>query len=291
MALMELDRLDRTEEKSFGQPLSAQQLRVVELMVRGMTAKEAAVRMGVSRRTVETFRAQAALKLGARNVHDLVRIAVASGTVMVSDVDPYEVLGVQRDATAGEVAAAHRRAVKRTHPDAGGDREEFHQVTLAADVLRDPGRRAKYDETGDLGGEPDVTRSAALGILVEIIDNLVGQWVGAPPGMARDPSEGRLLEEIGHKLRRRAAELKDPMDQLTRGAESLGRMGRRLRIQGTGESSLAAAVHSHREHILAQRRQLEQKLAAVMMAQAMLSEHSYEGGVSHPLDIVGIQWR
>lgn len=63
----------------------------------------------------------------------------------------YEALGLEDGASPEEIKAAGRRAVKRTHPDAGGNAEEFHQVTRALTVLRDPAKRAKYDETGDAG--------------------------------------------------------------------------------------------------------------------------------------------
>jgi len=45
--------------------------------------------------------------------------------------DPHEVLGVSPEATAEELRAAYRRMVWLTHPDVGGDREEFYRVTWA----------------------------------------------------------------------------------------------------------------------------------------------------------------
>lgn len=63
--------------------------------------------------------------------------------------DPYEVLGVERRASAGEIKAAWRRLAKRFHPDrAPGDArvaEKFHQISAAYEFLRDERKRRRYD--------------------------------------------------------------------------------------------------------------------------------------------------
>lgn len=64
--------------------------------------------------------------------------------------DPYQILGVARDASRDDVRRAYRRRSKRAHPDAGGSQVEFALVKLAHDTLTDDQRRARYDETGRL---------------------------------------------------------------------------------------------------------------------------------------------
>lgn len=59
--------------------LSRRELEVVRGMMDGLLAKEIAADMGISPRTVETHRARAALKLGARTGPHLVALAMASG--------------------------------------------------------------------------------------------------------------------------------------------------------------------------------------------------------------------
>jgi DnaJ-class molecular chaperone len=63
--------------------------------------------------------------------------------------NPYETLGVKRDATQGDIRAAYRRLVKKLHPDLNpGDRnaeEKFKAVSAAYDLLGDPEKRARFD--------------------------------------------------------------------------------------------------------------------------------------------------
>lgn len=59
----------------------------------------------------------------------------------------YEVLGLTPSATTAEVKTAFRRAARLTHPDHGGDPEEFRQVSLAYETLIHPDARARYDKS------------------------------------------------------------------------------------------------------------------------------------------------
>ncbi len=70
--------------------------------------------------------------------------------------DPYEVLGVKREATQQEVQKAYRNLAKKLHPDLNpGDKtaeQRFKEVSAAYDILGDPEKRARFDR-----GEIDST--------------------------------------------------------------------------------------------------------------------------------------
>lgn len=60
--------------------------------------------------------------------------------------DPYEVLGVARDADEKEVNRAYRTLAKEHHPDTKpGSEERFKEIAAAYDVLSHPEARAAYD--------------------------------------------------------------------------------------------------------------------------------------------------
>jgi DnaJ-class molecular chaperone len=77
----------------------------------------------------------------------------------VSSVDPYELLGVKRDASQKEIQKAYRRLAMKLHPDLNpGNREaekQFKEVTAAYDLLSDAEKRARFDrgEVDALGAE------------------------------------------------------------------------------------------------------------------------------------------
>ena len=64
-------------------------------------------------------------------------------------LDPYAVLGVARDASALQIARAHRRLAKAHHPDLnpGEDAERMRRINEAWQILSVPTLRAAYDET------------------------------------------------------------------------------------------------------------------------------------------------
>ncbi|UCF92570.1 MAG: molecular chaperone DnaJ [Desulfobacterales bacterium] len=69
--------------------------------------------------------------------------------------DYYEILGLARNATDEELKSAYRKLALRYHPDRNpGDKEaeeHFKEAAEAYEVLRDPQKRAIYDQYGHQG--------------------------------------------------------------------------------------------------------------------------------------------
>ena len=68
--------------------------------------------------------------------------------------DPYEILGVSRNATQEEIKKAYRKLAHKYHPDKNpGDKqveEKFKQINNAYEILSDPEKRANYDRFGSM---------------------------------------------------------------------------------------------------------------------------------------------
>lgn len=93
--------------------------------------------------------------------------------------DHYEVLGLSRQATTGEIKGAYYQLAKKLHPDRHHHSEQselrsqletlFAHITLAYDTLTDPAQRAGYDERikRSLSQQPASPIKVSRGVKVE----------------------------------------------------------------------------------------------------------------------------
>ena len=96
--------------------------------------------------------------------------------------DPYEVLGVDRQAGAAEIKAAYRRLALQHHPDRNpGDHaaeERFKELSLAYAVLGDEAKRAHYDRFGGVANDMPFGAEADLSKVTDFFDAVFGDLFG-----------------------------------------------------------------------------------------------------------------
>ncbi len=88
-------------------------------------------------------------------------------------IDPYEILGVDRDAGDDAIKAAYRRQAKTTHPDSGGDAGAFLLGQKALELLLDPLRRKVFDATGYDPELADPTDLQGLLVIEKLVNDIV----------------------------------------------------------------------------------------------------------------------
>lgn len=181
--------------------------------------------------------------------------------------DYYEVLGVARTASPGEIKKAYNALSKQYHPDRNpGDKdaeEKFKEVQQAYEVLSDKEKRAQYDRFGFVGRGDHPFGGDGGGVpgfegidpaeLASILGRFgIGGMGGVPPGM-EDVLGGGARAGRSRRGRRKAApielEANVPFETAVQGGKlSLGvgdttvevtipagiADGQRLRVAGQG---------------------------------------------------------
>jgi molecular chaperone DnaJ len=129
--------------------------------------------------------------------------------------DPYEVLGVARDAGETDVKKAFRRLARELHPDVNSHdpeaEEKFKEAAEAYEILADSERRATFDRYGFDGLESRGFASAAhgFGSFADIFDAFFG---GDPFGAFGGRGTGRVQGgDVG-------VEVQISLEQAARGA-------------------------------------------------------------------------
>lgn len=134
----------------------------------------------------------------------------------MEDRDYYEVLGVEKNATADEIKKAYRKKAIQYHPDKNpGDKEaeeKFKEAAEAYGVLSDPDKRSRYDQFGKAGvggaagnGGPYGGFGGGAGMSMDDIFSMFGDIFGGHGGFSGfggfSGSEGQQRRFRGSDLR------------------------------------------------------------------------------------------
>ena len=86
--------------------------------------------------------------IGIRFAQELIRLLIFTKGFSMSNTTKnyYEVMQLSSNATPETIERMFRFLASQHHPDVGGDRETFNELTKAFEVLRDPESKAAYDE-------------------------------------------------------------------------------------------------------------------------------------------------
>lgn len=193
--------------------------------------------------------------------------------------DPYAILNVGRDASAGEIRKAYRHRAKGTHPDAeGGSQAAFEEVAKAFAVLADPRRRAQFDQTGTVDedmGNADPVFAQAVGylgsvILPQVLENDLDPF---NPGVD-------LLAALRGFIASESGPIKEKKRITKRALERVDRLGEKLkRKKKDGEDTLGGILKWKRDLLDQTLKAVEFDLAVRTKADEILAEYEIEGFV------------
>ena len=121
--------------------------------------------------------------------------------------DYYEVLGIQKGASEDEIKKAYKKLARKYHPDMNpGDKEaeeKFKEVNEANEVLSDPTKKARYDQFGFAGVDPNYGAGGAgwgdgaagfdFGDLGDIFGSFFGGGFGGAQQRRNGPQRGESI--------------------------------------------------------------------------------------------------
>lgn len=164
---------------------------------------------------------------------------------MAEKRDYYEVLGVDKKATADEIKKAYRKKAIQYHPDKNpGDKEaeeKFKEAAEAYEVLSDENKRARYDQYGfaGLGGAAGGGASMNMDDIFSMFGDIFGGH-GGGFGSFFGGGFGSGRQQHVNRGANKRVELKLTLDEIANGTEKKLKIKKKVaceKCNGTGGTS------------------------------------------------------
>lgn len=183
-------------------------------------------------------------------------------------MNPYETLGVPRDASPDQVKRAYRARAHKAHPDRpGGTDEAFHQVQVAHDILIDPSRRKAYDEHGHTGPAPDQRQMVTMAIATMVV-SLVESGVD----LEHTDLKAQMVAGVRQTIEQMHAARRAGEEKIARQEKAMAR----FRRKGGGDNVLAQLLEGRIRELRGGLAIAEQQLELARELIAVLEEYSYQ---------------
>lgn len=144
----------------------------------------------------------------------------------------YETLGVAPDADVTAVKRAYRAKARKHHPDIGGDTASFQAIQRAYSILKDPKKRADYDQFGDASESMDAGSRAEQDLIALIVRAAV----------ELDSKHVNILDRIREGLRNQRREVESKIQKTKAEAEKFRDAASRLKRKGGGDTVFVQAL-------------------------------------------------
>jgi curved DNA-binding protein CbpA len=186
-------------------------------------------------------------------------------------MNPYDELGVDKDASKDEIRKAYRKKAHESHPDKCGQdpaaTAKFQLVAQAYSVLKDDARRKQYDETGEVKQPVDETFSDLACLVLQLIEACADPETFDLNAAVLEVLKKTILTET------QVAALADKSAAKLERAAKLMKKKRSNRKANFMAKALTDRAEDHRKAAVTARRKIEKVEACIVLWQ---SDYQYE---------------
>jgi curved DNA-binding protein CbpA len=194
--------------------------------------------------------------------------------------DPYEVLGVDRNATEAEIKKAAKQSARKAHPDAGGSDDAFIENRKALAVLSNPEKRAKFDATGAIDEEkPDNSTSIAMQIIISVMAEITNGYLASGFSSSRDPRHFDLIKLVEGKIMDKIDNDQETVRQGKKHAAFLQDFVKRFKLRKKGKASfdfISRQINDEIAVIDAKIAEVEIMIESTKLALELLASYHYD---------------
>ena len=152
----------------------------------------------------------------------------------------YDDLGIPKDSTPEQIHKAYREKAMKTHPDNGGDAQQFNIIATAYKTLIDTESREYYDRTGQQK-PPKSAEPKAVTILRNMITEAFGEDQIANP-----------INHIKKKINNAIREHKDNITRIKAKKDKITKKCKKLQTSNKTKSDILSTIIEHLEFGLEQ---------------------------------------
>lgn len=181
-------------------------------------------------------------------------------------MDPYQELGVPKDADAAAIKAAYRKRSRATHPDKGGATADFQRASAAYRLLADPVRRARYDATGEADAGVDNEAARLLSILANLVLGVVNTV---------DVAHQDVMREVCRRIDSDFEAVKQAKKEVHKKIARFEKAAKRVRRKSAGDNAVAGILTAEAEKMKAILAQHDTNLEMLHRLDEMAKDYDY----------------
>lgn len=176
----------------------------------------------------------------------------------------YDILGVNKDASTKEIKDAYRNEAKKSHPDKGGEKEKFQELTKAYQVLINPTKKKRYDEIGDDNPEkPFEVRF--MGLINQIFIQIIEK---------NDIEHTDLIHEFRIHLEKQITNFKEHKKEQDKKITKFSNV--RKRTKSKSNQTILSILDGHIKQAKENKIEIDEEIKFVIEVQKILVEYNYD---------------